>query len=52
MGTANFSTRISKSMAQLVNIEIESSTDSGSKAKSMGGATISIDGGSRESDAR
>jgi hypothetical protein len=37
-------------MAQLVSIDITSSKDSGSKSKSKGGATISNDDGSRESD--
>jgi hypothetical protein len=39
-------------MAHLVNADVESSKDSGGESKSMGGATISIDDGSSESDAR
>ena len=39
-------------MAHLINIDVESSTDSGGKSKSKGGSTISIDDGSRETDAR
>jgi hypothetical protein len=51
-GTATISSRISKSMARLVSTNIASSKDSGGKSKSTGGKTISIDGGSHESDAR
>jgi hypothetical protein len=39
-------------MAHLINIDVESSKDSGGESKSTGGTTISIDDGSSESDAR